>query len=48
MKQFDEETMPLASEGVPDGMTIDTDDNIWLAQYNGGKVTKWDPRKGME
>ncbi|VVC39655.1 Six-bladed beta-propeller, TolB-like,SMP-30/Gluconolactonase/LRE-like region,Senescence marker [Cinara cedri] len=24
--------------GVPDGMTIDTDGNLWIANYNGGQV----------
>lgn len=24
--------------GVPDGMTIDTDGNLWVACYDGGKV----------
>ena len=37
---------PEGSEDFPDGMTIDTDDNIWIAHYYGGKITKWDPRKG--
>lgn len=26
--------------GVPDGMTIDQDDNLWVALYNGGSVIK--------
>lgn len=26
--------------GVPDGMTIDKDDNLWVALYNGGSVIK--------
>ncbi|KAI5633388.1 SMP-30/Gluconolaconase/LRE-like region domain-containing protein [Phthorimaea operculella] len=32
--------------GVPDGMTIDTDGNLWIACYNGGKVIKVDSRSG--
>ncbi|KAL4702693.1 hypothetical protein ACJJTC_011558 [Scirpophaga incertulas] len=32
--------------GLPDGMTIDTDDNLWVACYNGGKVIKIDSRAG--
>ena len=26
-------------EGVPDGLTVDTDGNVWVAMYRGGKVT---------
>jgi len=34
------------SEGCPDGMTIDTDDNIWVAHFGGSCVSHWDPRTG--
>ncbi|XP_053615421.1 regucalcin-like [Plodia interpunctella] len=30
--------------GVPDGMTIDSDENLWVACYGGGKVIKIDSR----
>lgn len=26
-------------QGVPDGMTIDADDNLWVAQFGGGRVS---------
>ncbi|XP_072933353.1 regucalcin-like [Epargyreus clarus] len=32
--------------GVPDGMTIDREGNLWVACYDGGKVIKVDPRAG--
>nr|QTY40895.1 venom polypeptide precursor [Doratifera vulnerans] len=32
--------------GNPDGMTIDTDGNLWIACHGGGKVIKVDPRAG--
>jgi len=32
-------------EGLPDGMTIDTDGNLWVAIFNGYRVIKIDPRK---
>jgi sugar lactone lactonase YvrE len=32
--------------GHPDGMTIDADGNLWIAMWNGGCVTQWDPRRG--
>lgn len=31
--------------GLPDGQTIDTDGNLWVAVFNGGCVIKIDPRK---
>ena len=34
------------AEGLPDGMTIDVDDNIWVAHFGGGCVSHWDPRTG--
>lgn len=32
--------------GVPDGMTIDEDDNLWIALYDGGSVIKIDSKNG--
>lgn len=32
--------------GSPDGMTIDSDDNLWIALYGGGAIIKVDPRTG--
>jgi sugar lactone lactonase YvrE len=33
--------------GWPDGMTSDTDGNLWIAMWGGAQVTKWDPRTGQ-
>ncbi|GBP54106.1 Regucalcin [Eumeta japonica] len=33
-------------EGMPDGMTIDTDGNLWIAVFGGSSVIKVDPRTG--
>ncbi len=33
-------------EGIPDGMTIDADGNLWVAQWGGYKVSKWNPKTG--
>ena len=33
-------------EGVPDGMSIDTDGMLWIAHFYGGKISRWDPRTG--
>ncbi|KAK7862957.1 hypothetical protein R5R35_004911 [Gryllus longicercus] len=32
--------------GVPDGMTIDANDNLWVAVFNGAKVLNVNPRTG--
>lgn len=31
--------------GLPDGMCIDSDGNLWVAVFNGGRVIKIDPKK---
>ncbi|KAM3960037.1 regucalcin [Aphomia sociella] len=33
-------------EGVPDGTTIDTDGNLWVALFGGSSIVKIDPRTG--
>ena len=35
-----------AGEGVPDGMTVDAEGMIWVAQWGGWKVSRFDPRTG--
>lgn len=32
--------------GHPDGMTIDADDNLWVALYDGGAVVQVNPKSG--
>ncbi|XP_027132245.1 regucalcin isoform X1 [Larimichthys crocea] len=34
-------------EGLPDGMTLDVDDRLWVACYNGGRVINIDPATGV-
>jgi sugar lactone lactonase YvrE len=34
------------SLGWPDGMTSDTDGNLWIAMWGGAQVTKWNPKDG--
>jgi sugar lactone lactonase YvrE len=34
------------SLGWPDGMTSDTDGNLWIAMWDGAQVTKWNPNTG--
>ncbi|NGZ75556.1 SMP-30/gluconolactonase/LRE family protein [Saccharibacillus alkalitolerans] len=56
--EFDAETGELGAdrmvvsfeneEGFPDGMTVDSDGNLWIAHYGGGRVSKWDPVAGLK
>lgn len=32
--------------GRPDGMTVDTEDMLWIAHWDGGRISRWDPRTG--
>lgn len=34
------------SFGWPDGMTSDTEGNLWIAMWGGAQVTKWNPNSG--
>lgn len=53
---YDEETGEISNrnaaivfspgEGEPDGMTIDTEDMVWVAHFGGGKVSRWNPETG--
>ena len=35
------------SLGHPDGMTSDTQGNLWIAMWGGAQVTKWNPGTGQ-
>ena len=39
-------TIP-ASIGWPDGMTSDSQGNLWIAMWGGAQVTKWNPHTGQ-
>ena len=36
----------LEDFGVPDGMTIDDEDTIWVAHFGGSRITHWNPANG--
>jgi sugar lactone lactonase YvrE len=36
------------SEGFPDGLTVDADDHVWSAHWNGGRVTRYRPDGTVE
>lgn len=33
-------------EGSPDGMTIDSEDMLWIAHWDGWQITRWNPNTG--
>ena len=35
-------------EGIPDGMTIDSEGMLWIGHYNGGRVSRWNPLSGQK
>lgn len=35
------------SLGWPDGMTSDTQGNLWIAMWGGAQITRWDPNTGQ-
>ncbi|ELZ15446.1 SMP-30/Gluconolaconase/LRE domain protein [Haloterrigena salina JCM 13891] len=32
-----------AADGIPDGLTVDGDDYVWSARWNGGRAVRYDP-----
>lgn len=35
-------------KGYPDGMTIDSTGNLWIAHWGGGEISIWEPEKGIK
>lgn len=33
-------------QGMPDGMTIDSEGMLWIAHWNGAQVSRWNPESG--
>lgn len=43
---FERYIIELQGAGWPDGMAVDIDEMIWVAEWEGGKVCKWHPESG--
>lgn len=43
---FEKHIVEIDGGGVPDGMCVDLDGNIWVAEWEGGRVRKWDVNTG--
>lgn len=38
----------MTGDGSPDGMCVDLDGNIWVAEYGGKRIRKWDSETGEQ
>jgi sugar lactone lactonase YvrE len=45
---FDRYIIDIDGPGWPDGMCVDLDGNIWVAEWEGHRVRKWDVNTGKE
>ncbi len=43
---FEKHIIEIEGNGVPDGMCVDLDGHIWVAEWEGGRVRKWDVNTG--
>jgi sugar lactone lactonase YvrE len=43
---FDSYIIELKGKGSPDGMCIDKEGMLWIAEWGGGQVSKWNPKNG--
>ena len=41
-------TAAVIEEGIPDGMTLDEEGNLWVAQWGGGKVCCYAAESGRK
>jgi sugar lactone lactonase YvrE len=46
--EFDQYVVEIEGEGWPDGLCVDIDDNIWVAEWEGSRVCKWNPETGKK
>jgi sugar lactone lactonase YvrE len=45
---FKQTVIEIVGMGLPDGMCMDIDGLLWIAEWNGSKVSKWDPESGKK
>lgn len=45
---FEKYIFEITDGSNPDGMCVDQDGMIWVAQYGGGKVCRWNPETGKK
>lgn len=42
------QAVEITDGGSPDGMCVDIDDHIWVAEYSGKRICKWDSQTGEQ
>ena len=45
---FEDNVIEFKGEGSPDGMCIDGEGMLWIAEWGGGCVSRWDPLNGQK
>lgn len=45
---FDRYIVEIKGDAWPDGMCVDDDDMLWVAEWGGGRVCRWNPETGQK
>jgi sugar lactone lactonase YvrE len=45
---FDSYVIEFKDKGSPDGMCIDKNGMLWIAEWGGGCISKWNPMNGKK
>jgi sugar lactone lactonase YvrE len=45
---FNKYIIEIPGPGLPDGLCVDEDGNIWIAEWGGGRVCLWNPNNGKK
>ena len=46
--QFDSYVIEFNAEGSPDGMCMDSEGMLWIAEWGGGCISRWNPLNGQK